>query len=83
MWEPAPRRWIMMHESGGNPRAQNAHSTAFGAFQMLEATRKQYLGASWRSTSLGAQYAAATRYVDQRYGSWHHARQFWQAHHWY
>jgi len=80
---PADARWIMQHESGGNPHAQNAHSTAYGAFQMLKATRKEYMGANWQSGDLAAQYAGASRYVQQRYGSWAHAKQFWQAHHWY
>ena len=80
---PSSAQWIMQHESGGNPHAQNAHSTAFGAFQMLKATRKQYMGANWQSTDLGAQYAGASGYVRDRYGSWDNAKSFWQRHHWY
>ncbi len=80
---PADARWIMQRESGGNPRAQNPTSTAFGAFQMLKATRKQYMGADWQSTDLQAQYNGASRYVNQRYGGWSGARRFWQSHHWY
>lgn len=80
---PASAQWIMQHESGGNTHARNPHSTAFGAFQMLKATRKQYMGSNWQSTDLGAQYNAATHYVDQRYGGWDQAKSFWQAHHWY
>lgn len=80
---PASARWIMMHESGGNPRAQNPHSTAFGAFQMLKATRKQYMGADWQSTDLGKQYEGASKYVNQRYGGWDNAQRFWKSHHWY
>ena len=80
---PASARWIMQHESGGNPRAQNPHSTAYGAFQMLRATRKQYMGANWQSSDLGQQYQGASRYVQDRYGSWDNAKAFWQSHHWY
>ncbi|MBV8755726.1 MAG: transglycosylase SLT domain-containing protein [Deltaproteobacteria bacterium] len=80
---PASARWIMQHESGGNPHAQNPHSTAYGAFQMLKATRKEYMGANWRSGDLGQQYAGASRYVHARYGSWDNAKAFWQRHHWY
>ena len=80
---PADARWIMQHESGGNPHAQNSHSTAYGAFQMLKATRKQTMGADWQSGDLGAQYRGATKYVNQRYGGWSGARRFWQSHHWY
>ncbi len=80
---PDSARWIMMKESGGDPLAQNPHSTAFGAFQMLAATRKAYMGASWQSTDLGDQYAGASRYVRERYGSWDNAKVFWQNHQWY
>ena len=80
---PASARWIMQHESGGNQNARNPHSTAFGAFQMLKATRKQYMGANWQSHDLGAQYAGASHYVHDRYGSWDNAKAFWQRHHWY
>ena len=76
-------RWIMMRESGGNPHAQNPRSTAFGAFQMLRATRRQYMGADWQSHDLNKQYAGASRYVRDRYGSWANARSFWQRNHWY
>lgn len=76
-------RWIMQHESGGNPHAKNPHSTAFGAFQMTIANRKHYMGADYASTDLNKQYAAATKYVNQRYGGWHQAKVFWQNHHWY
>ena len=79
----ADARWIMMHESGGNTHARNPTSSAFGAFQMLKATRRQYMGADWQSTDLNKQYAGATRYVNQRYGGWSQARHFWQSHHWY
>lgn len=79
----ANARWIMMRESGGNPNAKNPTSTAFGAFQMLRATRKQYMGADWQSHDLNKQYAGASRYVRDRYGSWANAKSFWQSHHWY
>ncbi len=80
---PADARWIMQHESGGNPHAKNPTSTAYGAFQMLKATRKQYMGANWQSSDLGAQYKGASGYVNQRYGGWSGAKRFWQSHHWY
>jgi transglycosylase-like protein with SLT domain len=80
---PASAQWIMQHESGGNTHAQNPTSTAFGAFQMLKATRKQYMGANWQSTDLGQQYAGASKYVNQRYGGWNQAESFWKGHHWY
>ena len=76
-------RWIMMRESGGRTNAQNPTSSAFGAFQMIRANRKHYMGANWQSTSLSHQYAGATKYVNQRYGGWAQAKRFWQSHRWY
>ena len=91
----AAARWIMMHESGGSTTAghlykqgrgdgtRGNHSSAFGAFQMIQATRKQYMGRNYQSTDFNVQYAAATHYVHDRYGSWENAKRFWQRHHWY
>lgn len=88
-------RWIMMHESGGSTTAGHLHkqgrgdgtpgnhSSAFGAFQMIEATRRQYMGADYQSTDFSKQYSAASRYVSDRYGSWDAAKSFWQKNHWY
>jgi hypothetical protein len=80
---PASAQWIMQHESGGNTHAKNPTSSAFGAFQMLKATRKAYMGSNWQSTDLGDQYKAASRYVNERYGGWNQAQSFWKRHHWY
>jgi hypothetical protein len=92
--DPAAR-WIMQHESGGDPHAghlyaqgrgdgtRGNHSSAYGAFQMINSTRKQYMGSNYQSGDLGAQYAAASHYVRDRYGSWGAAKRFWQAHRWY
>ena len=91
----ASAQWIMMHESGGSTTAGHLysqcrgdgtpgnHSSAFGAFQMIQATRKRYMGADYQSTDFAKQYAGATRYVTDRYGSWDKAKSFWIAHHWY
>jgi hypothetical protein len=73
----------MQRESGGNPRAQNPSSTAFGAFQMIDWNRQHYMGDKWQSTNLADQYKAATAYVHDRYGSWDAAKAFWQQHNWY
>ena len=92
---PASAQWIMMHESGGSTTAGHLHaqgrgdgtpgnhSSAFGAFQMIEATRRRYMGADYQSTDFSKQYSAATRYVSDRYGGWDAAKSFWQGHHWY
>ena len=87
--------WIMQHESGGDTHAGHLHkqgrgdgthgnhSSAFGAFQMIQSTRKQYMGKDYQSTSFAKQYSAATHYVNDRYGGWAGAKRFWQHHHWY
>jgi hypothetical protein len=92
---PSSAHWIMMRESGGSTTAGHLysqgrgdgtpgnHSSAFGAFQMIEANRKRYMGADYQSTDFSKQYAAATRYVTDRYGSWEGAQAFWQKNHWY
>ena len=88
-------QWIMQRESGGSATAghlhkqgrgdgtRGNHSSAYGAFQMIEATRKHYMGANYQSSDFNAQYAAASHYVADRYGSWSNAKSFWQRHHWY
>lgn len=92
---PASAQWIMQHESGGSATAGHLyaqgrgdgtpgnHSSAYGAFQMIQSTRKQYMGADYQSSDINKQYAAATKYVNQRYGGWDQAKSFWQAHRWY
>jgi len=87
--------WIMMHESAGSATAGHLHSkgrgdgtrgnqsSAYGAFQMIQATRKHYMGRNYQSSDLATQYAAATHYVHDRYGSWSNAERFWKAHRWY
>ncbi len=91
----AAAHFIMQHESGGNPTAghlhkqgrgdgtRGNHSSAFGAFQMIESTRKHYMGRDYQSTNFSKQLAAATRYVNDRYHGWAGAQRFWQRHHWY
>ncbi|HUS31388.1 MAG TPA: hypothetical protein VMZ53_22910 [Kofleriaceae bacterium] len=91
----AAARFIMMHESGGSTTAghlykqgrgdgtRGNHSSAFGAFQMIQATRKAYMGRDYQSTDFNKQYAAASHYVRDRYGSWERAASFWRSHHWY
>jgi hypothetical protein len=92
---PEAAHWIMMHESGGSTTAGHLnaqgkgdgtpgnHSSAFGAFQMIKANRRRYMGADYESTDFGRQYDAASRYVRDRYGSWDAAKTFWQANRWY
>jgi hypothetical protein len=91
----AAAQWIMMHESAGKTNAgflhkqgrgdgtRGNHSSAFGAFQMIEANRRHYMGADYQSTDFNKQYAAATHYVQDRYGGWENAMSFWRRHRWY
>jgi hypothetical protein len=92
---PAAAQWIMQHESNGSATAghlhaqgrgdgtRGNHSSAFGAFQMIESTRKHYMGRDYQSTDINKQYAAASHYVRDRYGSWDGAERFWKTHRWY
>jgi hypothetical protein len=78
-------QWIIAHESGGNPRAQNPHSSASGLFQMIDGTWRAYGGstAHAKDASVAEQQAVASRYVASRYGSWENAQRFWQSHGYY
>lgn len=76
-------RWIIAHESGGNPRAQNPSSTAFGLGQLLLGNRILYLGSDYNTTDCGKQLMAFRAYVHDRYGTAEAALAFWQAHGWY
>jgi septal ring factor EnvC (AmiA/AmiB activator) len=79
----APERWIIMHESGGRPTAQNPNSTAFGLGQLLLGNRILYLGDNYATTDCALQLSAFRRYVHDRYGTAAAAQAFWQAHGWY
>jgi septal ring factor EnvC (AmiA/AmiB activator) len=79
----AAERWIVMHESGGNPRAQNPSSTAFGLGQLLLGNRILYLGQDYATTDCAKQLVAFRSYVRDRYGTAEAAQAFWQAHGWY
>ena len=79
--EYAALQWIIQHESGGRPNAQNPTSTAYGLFQFLNGT--------WASTGIAKtsdpalQSLAGMRYIASRYRDPIGAKAFWQAHGWY
>jgi septal ring factor EnvC (AmiA/AmiB activator) len=79
----AAERWIIMHESGGDPTADNPSSTAFGLGQLLLGNRILYLGKDYATTDCGKQLAAFRAYVRERYGTAEQAQAFWQANGWY
>jgi hypothetical protein len=75
--------WIIMRESGGNPRADNPTSTAFGLGQLLLGNRILYLGRDYATIDCGRQLWAFRAYVRDRYGTAERAKAFWQANGWY
>jgi peptidoglycan hydrolase CwlO-like protein len=79
----AAEQWIIMHESGGDPTADNPTSTAFGLGQLLLGNRILYLGKDYATTDCGKQLAAFRTYVHDRYGTAEAAQAFWQSHGWY
>jgi septal ring factor EnvC (AmiA/AmiB activator) len=79
----AAERWIIMHESSGDPTADNPTSTAFGLGQLLLGNRSLYLGEDYATTDCGRQLWAFRAYVRDRYGTAERAKAFWQANGWY
>ena len=75
----------MRRESGGNPHADNATSTAFGCGQLLRMQRSHWgrrLGIHPDTTSAREQMRMMSAYSDDRYGSdeaalAHHRRVGW------
>lgn len=65
--------FIICHESGFRPLADNPHSTAYGLFQML----------TERSSDPYQQTLNGLRYIQGRYGSPSNATAFWRSHRWY
>jgi uncharacterized protein YlxW (UPF0749 family) len=76
-------RYVIAHESGGDPTAANPASSAFGLGQLLLDMRLRYLGAGYATTDCAKQLAAFRAYVRDRYGTAEQAAAFWAAHHWY
>jgi len=82
----AAEAWIIQHESGGDPMAQNPHSTAHGIGQFLDSTDRAYsakLGFPYRTTDPAQQLAMFRAYIRDRYGTAENAQRFWQANGWY
>jgi septal ring factor EnvC (AmiA/AmiB activator) len=80
---PSAARTIIMKESGGNPRADNPTSTAFGLGQLLIGNRQRLIPENPDTVDCGLQYRAFKQYVMERYGSFEAALAFHQSHGWY
>jgi hypothetical protein len=78
---------IIRVESGGNVRANNPRSTAFGLGQLLYENRVAYIGKSEHrdtgTTNKCIQLRAFRAYVRDRYGNINNAVAFWNRNHWY
>jgi len=71
---------VIQCESGGDPKAQNDHSTASGAYQFINATWKTYGGSTARArdASLTEQSIVADRaYVKNGLRDWEASRPCW------
>lgn len=77
--------WIIQHESGWNPTAQNPTSTASGLFQFINGTWKAYGGstASAKQASVEEQARVGMRYIGERYTNPRGAKAFWERNRWY
>jgi SLT domain-containing protein len=83
-WLPG-LRWIVGHESGGNPRAKNPDSTASGLFQIIDSTwassRDPKLPNDIFNPVINA--IAGIRYIADRYGDPDSAIAFWRKNNYY
>lgn len=82
----AAEAWIITHESGGNPMAQNPHSSAFGIGQFLDSTWRTYaarFGYPFHDPNPQHQLQMFRAYIRDRYGTAENAQRFWQANGWY
>lgn len=78
-WNAADWRWIVQHESSGDPNAVNKSSGASGLGQMLGGNIAKYNG---RGNPI-EQIQGMGRYIEDRYRNPTAARRFWEAHNWY
>lgn len=88
-WPLFGQRWkaldyIVSHESGWRPDAQNPSSTASGLGQFINSTARQYLGGSpMKRFPFDQQLKAVVAYTNDRYGGLVKAMQFWKSHRYY
>jgi tape measure domain-containing protein len=80
-----PLKWIVGHESSGDPHAKNPNSTAAGLFQIIDSTwaasRDKALPDDIFNPVINA--IGGIRYIKGRYGDPWEAVDFWKAHNHY
>ena len=74
--------YIINHESGWNPRAQNPSSSAYGIGQALPPSKMAAYGSDYMTNPI-TQLKWMKSYVNGRYGGINEAYRFWQRNHWY
>lgn len=74
--------YIINHESGWNPKAQNPSSSAYGIGQALPPSKMASFGSDYMSNPI-TQLKWMKSYVNGRYGGIKNAYAFWKNHHWY
>lgn len=78
--------WLIQKESSGRTNAKNPNSSAFGLGQLIAANRQKYaaaLGVHPDTTDYDAQSKMMDMYVQERYGSYAKAVEFWKKNGWY
>ena len=73
--------WIIQKESSWNINAQNPKSTAYGLFQHLDMTRKNYNCP--KTADVEVQTRCGIKYIQARYKTPLEAQNFWLKNKWY
>lgn len=74
--------FIINHESGWNPRAQNPSSSAYGIGQALPPSKMASFGSDYMTNPI-TQLKWMKSYVNGRYGGINGAYKWWKSHNWY
>lgn len=82
-WSLADWQRLVQKESGGNPKARNPSSGAFGLGQFLGATARSYAKYGALSTDPVQQIQAMAKYISDRYGNPSSALAFHGRNNWY
>jgi len=76
MSEAEAKEWIAQRESGGDYNAVSSNGQWYGRYQL----DKRYLNGDLSPEN---QERTADKYVQERYGSWSKAQEFWRQHGYY